>query len=599
MERIVAHRGLTFTVPVGFSLVGGEVRTGDATVPGGVRVTITEEPRSAGEPLVAVARRKLDAIRAGKTHLDVVTDGPLVVGNERAHLVRLRYGLDTLPLGDIEQVFVVIDAREPDAVTSLSLLTLASSFSGQEETWKRLLASVRFDDEEPRLPRVRPHRASFELPDAWQEIVSWELGRRDLPAALVVRSEPRNLRQPFRKLVDERLATLKEAGSAVSENTPLPGVAGRSAHRIAFTSGAGSPLPIEEVAILVDGGDSLLTFGAESPANAGAFEEAERVLEGLLGTVRIVSQPRPAGAAAKKPLVAGASLGSLVLAGRQHAELHEELAGRGFVATRLPLAAPVTRTGERRFARIDGSATAKLDDPKLACEWVYLHEDGGLVRVFPHGHGSLGLGGAVPPSARMSIVTGGTKGTSLDDELACGPGGTRPRTLAAAHGLLFPTDPVREARAAAAYMRGTWAQLQRSPIPPPTAPLEDRVGLPLTRSVVFTRDFEDVVARVERLAANAVRREHGGQVAFFFAADGRVGFVASLVLGLGSHTFTLAPVGVPSSVDRLQRVLRQLMRGERYHVYDDATGEDVTATVMRLPSFLVGPTRRRPRLLEI
>lgn len=54
------------------------------------------------------------------------------------------------------------------------------------------------------------------------------------------------------------------------------------------------------------------------------------------------------------------------------------------------------------------------------------------------------------------------------------------------------------------------------------------------------------------------------------------------------------PIGYASTVNRLQRFLRKVLHGERYRVFDDATGEDVTATVARMPSFLVAATRRRP-----
>ena len=105
-------------------------------------------------------------------------------------------------------------------------------------------------------------------------------------------------------------------------------------------------------------------------------------------------------------------------------------------------------------------------------------------------------------------------------------------------------------------------------------------------------------ARVERFADSfsARRDERDGAIRFVFSASPSVPCSASLVLDLGSEVLAVDPIGEGGSVDRLQRCLRKLLRGETYRVFDDATGEDVTDTVVRLPSFLVAPTRRRPTL---
>ena len=593
MTRTVAHRGLTFDTPSDW-LLTGQLVVADATVPGGLAIIVGEEPRPRGENLDSFAARKLAAVRAVRRRVDVVQSLAIFhVGGEPAQLLRLRYRAPESTPGEVEHVFALVRASEV-SFTVVSFVAGADTIAEHEPLFEQVLKSIRFDEPAPKAPRLRPHRASFELPVEWEEVTTWSLHHPSEPAMLAVRVEPRHGAVPFAKCVEQRLALATNAGAEVTETTAALRIADRNAHRLAIrTQGENAR---DDVNVLVDGGPTpgtLTTFTASGPVGSAGLNLAEGALEKLLGSIAIKAE----GAAPRRTLEVGSSLDGLVIAHRPHDELHVDLVKKGFVPTRVPLAAPTTRTGERRFARIDGKPTAKLDDPELATEWIYAHEDGGTIRVFPDGHMSFGLGGTLPASVRASRRSPRSRDLSLDAELgAFGREGLRPRTLTPAHGLYLPADARQEHVLAAAYMNATWMQLAMAKMDP--VPVEDRVGLRLTRSIVFARDFEEVVPRIERLAASlgAARRELGSQVIFRFSATELPGCDAGLTLDLGSHSVSIDPIGVPGSVDRLQRLLRPLLLGERYRVFDESTGDDVTATVERLPSFLVAPTRRRPEL---
>ena len=268
---------------------------------------------------------------------------------------------------------------------------------------------------------------------------------------------------------------------------------------------------------------------------------------------------------------------------------------RGFLPTRIPIVAPTTRAGERRFLRNDGRSTGDLADPKLVAELVYLHGDGGTVRVFLDGHPSVGFGGNVAGSARVSVLPIGSRDLSLDaEELVVGrEGAMLVKSVSPVHGLPPRTVLEQEIVLARQLLDDTWSAL--APGPAVTLPMQDRVGLRVTRTIVMERDFEEVIGRVERLAAagGARRIERAGVLRFFFVRTLTALGSASLTVDLGSHVLSVDAIGYASTVDGLQRFLRKVLRGERYRVFDDATGEDVTATVERMPSFLVSATRRR------
>lgn len=594
MARTVAHRGLTFDTPPDW-LLTGQLVVADATVPGGLTITVGEEPRGRGEKLDAFAARKLAAVRAARSRVDLVQSLAIFhVGGEPAQLLRLRYRAPEATPGEVEHVFALVRTASEQTFTVLSFVAGADTIAEHEPIFRQVLESVRFDEPAPTSPRLRPHHASFELPVAWEEVTTWVLHHPSEIAMLTVRAEPVHGTVPFAKRVEERLALVANARVEVTENTPTLRVADRSAHRIALRIQGESAR--DDVVVLVDGGPTpgtLTSFTASGPVGSTGLDVAESALEKMLASISVAKE----GAVPRRTLDVGSSLDGLVIAHRPHDELHVDLLKKGFVATRVPLAAPTTRTGERRFARIDGTPTARLDDPELATEWIYAHEDGGTIRVFPDGHTSFGLGGTLPASVRASRRPPRSRDLSLDAELgAFGREGLRPRTLTPAHGLYLPADPRREHVIAAAYVNATWMQLAMAKMDP--LPVEDRVGLRITRSIVFARDFDAIVPRIERLAASlgAVRRELGSQVFFRFSAAELPGCDAGLMLDLGAHAVSIDPIGVPGSVDRLQRLLRPLLLGERYRVFDESTGDDVTATVERLPSFLVAPTRRRPEL---
>lgn len=82
----------------------------------------------------------------------------------------------------------------------------------------------------------------------------------------------------------------------------------------------------------------------------------------------------------------GVSVKTLIVKDKSPEALHDELLQRGFAHQREPLKAGLDpSTGQPLFGCRDGSRTADPRDPNLVPQDIYVHPDGGMVRVKPEG----------------------------------------------------------------------------------------------------------------------------------------------------------------------------------------------------------------------
>ena len=81
----------------------------------------------------------------------------------------------------------------------------------------------------------------------------------------------------------------------------------------------------------------------------------------------------------------GQSITPISLEGRRPEELHSDLIKRGFSHERHPLFAGRTPEKQDTYWRRDGSKTQDPSEPNLVPHDIYVHPDGGLVRVKPEG----------------------------------------------------------------------------------------------------------------------------------------------------------------------------------------------------------------------
>jgi hypothetical protein len=145
----------------------------------------------------------------------------------------------------------------------------------------------------------------------------------------------------------------------------------------------------------------------------------------------------------------GASVRMLDLSAMPGPRLYTALVARGFVHRRCPLVAHRGRRGETYWRRTDGTTTADARDPAIVPMDVYVHPDGGFVRVFPAGDAPSAYAGILlrPPRAREDIFTRKMElefDPSFANE-ACrvSPRGNAiPRGPRHAHGLRY--DPTRK-----------------------------------------------------------------------------------------------------------------------------------------------------------
>lgn len=75
----------------------------------------------------------------------------------------------------------------------------------------------------------------------------------------------------------------------------------------------------------------------------------------------------------------GQSLREIELTGRTAEEIHKDLLSRDFVYFTKPLA--VSGMSEKEFWRLDGTKTTDPRDKNVVLQYIYVHQDGSLIRV--------------------------------------------------------------------------------------------------------------------------------------------------------------------------------------------------------------------------
>jgi hypothetical protein len=105
---------------------------------------------------------------------------------------------------------------------------------------------------------------------------------------------------------------------------------------------------------------------------------------------------------------AGASVRAIDLTVMPARRLYTALVARAFVHRRCPFVAHRGRRGEPYYLRGDGTSTVDPNDPTIVPVDVYVHADGGFVRVFPAGDPPTAYAGVllVAPSPREDPFTG-------------------------------------------------------------------------------------------------------------------------------------------------------------------------------------------------
>ena len=553
----LTYRAFSFEPPAGW-LETSQLQLG---LDDDVVLAIGHEWRAPGEPGPAFAARLVEAMGERCDGLEILRANLTrsTVASAVALSLHVRFRAPAVPVGELEQRLAIVDTNDPRGLMLLSMLSQAT-LGDAEQRWADFLAGVKLRAEESHgADRLAHHAMSIARPAGASEAVVYGF-LRPAPArgALGIVFEPLG-RGGLRELVGRKRALLEQRKVEQLVSEPVE-VAQRAAHRLRYRTRDEDGTPVEECLVIVDGA------GVEGAATlvSSAGDGAEAVLEELLASVRIEERTDLGPRCAR---VRGASVRDVVLAGRSPAELHEELLRRGFAPRRVPVVAPTTRDGQRRFWCGDRTPTTSLLTIGDGGEWIYLHEDGGVVRVFPHGIASV-ASGARAPIARRSVLRAGARTLDLEAETcALGAGGLAP-----------------------VMAQDAWEVIARGA--PVVVPVEDRIGFGLGRTIV-PASFDAVVPRIERLAPGhgAVARAGADGIRLAFGADG-----PSLAIDLGSHVLSVDAIGTAEGKDGLLAVLRSALRGERYRVFDDATGTDLTATVVRLPSFLVGETRDLPAL---
>lgn len=302
----------------------------------------------------------------------------------------------------------------------------------------------------------------------------------------------------------------------------------------------------------------------------------------------------------------GQSVRRMDLSGQTPAQIHDALVKRHFKPFRVPIASATSLRGERRFLRADGTITDDPEDTTASGEWIYAHADGGLVRVFPHGAPSFGLGLQAPCVRKSVYVQGASLDFGLEGELfaVTGGGAPLPKSVCAGHGLRHEIDAFavrRLAIEATIAARGHLGEGEAVPLPVTM----DLMGLPVARTIApVERSFESVVDLLDWHLQDydVVRHERHGSAYFLFLGSPQARFerfggyrgLASVSIHPGRFTIGVDPIGYAASVDALRLFLRGVLRDLPHRAYDDATGEDVTSVAARFPSLLVSPDRTPP-----
>ena len=306
----------------------------------------------------------------------------------------------------------------------------------------------------------------------------------------------------------------------------------------------------------------------------------------------------------------GASVRTLRMSGMTPERAHERLLKKGFRCVRFPLPAERTRTNEPQWrTRIGVTASRAL----AASEYLYLHADGGAVRVYPERGPSVGfdeLGGTVlgaepTPFARKSILAG--TGDSLEDEVAIvtESGNLLPRALRTEDGLKYEDTK----RVDSFNLARTVFEEQRIPLvpaPPSNAlqriPLVDHRCLFGGITLVPKGDFWEAANMLSHAAKQAdpavLVREEAASTNLFFAGEREVAAMlrkgcpglASMTIHTGTYVLGVDPNGYQGSVSALHDfLLRNLPRLAGVTAYDNFSGKDLTQMLERRPALVLNP----------
>lgn len=111
---------------------------------------------------------------------------------------------------------------------------------------------------------------------------------------------------------------------------------------------------------------------------------------------------------------AGKSVKDLDLRGMTPEQIHEKLTKEGFTHTREPLKAGKDAQGNQLYKKRDGSKTTNPNDPDIVPHDIYVHPDGGMVRVKPEGDPGANI--RSEPHASKSVLLDPNKGTGFENE---------------------------------------------------------------------------------------------------------------------------------------------------------------------------------------
>lgn len=306
----------------------------------------------------------------------------------------------------------------------------------------------------------------------------------------------------------------------------------------------------------------------------------------------------------------GASVRGLRMSGMTPERAHERLLKKGFTCVRLPISAERTRTNEPQWRTRVGVTTAR---ETAASEYVYIHADGGAVRVFPERGPSVGfdelggteLGAEPTPFARKSVM-GGT-GYALADEIAVvtESGNLLPKSLRVEDGLKYEDSKKVEgfvlARAVLEEQR-----IPLLPAPPSRVlqriPFTERRGLLGGITLVPKGDFWQAAKTLLHDAKQAdpavLVREQAASTNLFFAGEREVAAMlrkgcvglASLAIHTGAYVLSVDPNGYQASVNELLAfMLRNLPRLTGVTAYDNFSGKDVSLVLERRPALVLHP----------
>lgn len=303
----------------------------------------------------------------------------------------------------------------------------------------------------------------------------------------------------------------------------------------------------------------------------------------------------------------GASVRSLSLLQLSPREANDRLIRAGFWPQRFGV--PSHWAGQSRWRRLPfGNLPRGADAPDLAAEIVYVHEDGGVVRLFSRGP-LAALDVQPGPWARKSVLLARPLsrtplGVTLDEEaFAVSESGTPlPKSPRLAHGLKFD----RELRAASfdlarATIVGARVPLADGPLPPVAL---TSAGNGLTKSFTIVPPKETFWSLAEQIQTVArewwtLSRDEAGDVRFFFAGGAdvfkklrvetpRTG-LASVCIHRGACVITVEAFGYEASVEQLREFCQPFLDVDGFRVFDDATGTDLTTIAARFPDRLFAP----------